>query len=152
MINSFSFLSPIGDITIYAEDESIVRLSFLKGENTETMPLLREAYSQITAYFEGRLFEFSLPLKLNTTPFCKKVYTELLKIPYGKLVSYKYIAKQCGNENASRAVGNANNKNPIPIIIPCHRVIGSNKKLVGYAGGLDIKKYLINLEKAVFLY
>ena len=152
MINSFSFLSPIGDITIYAEDESIVRLSFLKGENTETTPLLREAYSQITAYFEGRLFEFSLPLKLNTTPFCKKVYSELLKIPYGKLVSYKYIAEQCGNENASRAVGNANNKNPIPIIIPCHRVIGSNKKLVGYAGGLDIKKYLINLEKAVFLY
>ncbi len=150
MINSFSFISPIGYLSIYSDDKSIIRIAFKKEQNTEITPLLREAHSQLTAYFEGRLFEFSLPLKINATPFCRRVYTELLKIPYGKLVSYKYIAEKCGNKKAARAVGNANNKNPIPIIIPCHRVIGSNQKLTGYAGGLDIKRYLIDLEHAEF--
>lgn len=148
MKSSLCFLSPIGYLTIYSENEKIIKLSFEKGQTTELTPLLREANAQLTAYFDKKLFKFSLPLEINSTPFCMSVYNELLKIPYGKLVTYKYIADKCGNKKAARAVGNANNKNPIPIIIPCHRVIGSDKTLTGYAGGLDIKRFLIDLEHA----
>lgn len=84
---------------------------------------------------------------MEGTDFQKTVWKELLKIPYGKTVSYKYIADKIGNKKAFRAVGNANNKNKISIIIPCHRVIGSNGKLVGYANGIDMKKLLLELEK-----
>lgn len=84
---------------------------------------------------------------MEGTDFQKTVWKELLKIPYGKTVSYKYIADKIGNKKAFRAVGNANNKNKISIIIPCHRVIGSNGKLVGYANGIDMKKFLLELEK-----
>lgn len=84
---------------------------------------------------------------MEGTDFQKNVWKELLKIPYGKTVSYKYIADKIGNKKAFRAVGNANNKNKISIIIPCHRVIGSNGKLVGYANGIDMKKFLLELEK-----
>lgn len=91
--------------------------------------------------------KFDLPLDARGTEFQKKVWNELLRIPYGETKSYKDIAVAIGNEKACRAIGMANNKNPIPIIIPCHRVIGSNGKLVGYAGGLNVKEKLLNIEK-----
>ncbi|MCT4597898.1 MAG: methylated-DNA--[protein]-cysteine S-methyltransferase [Vallitalea sp.] len=102
--------------------------------------------NELNEYISGERKVFSVKLNLEGTEFQKKVWNELIKIPYGKLYTYKQIATLVGNENASRAVGTANNKNPIPIIIPCHRVIGSNGKLVGYAGGLKLKEQLINHE------
>lgn len=112
--------------------------------------VLRETYKQLVEYFNGKRKEFDIPLNPSGTDFQQQVWCELLKIPYGETRSYKDIALEIGNENAVRAVGNANNKNPIPIIIPCHRVIGSDNKLVGYAGGLDIKKNLLKIEGIEF--
>ncbi len=108
--------------------------------------LLLEAKKELEEYFEGKRKEFDLPLEQEGTEFQKEVWNVLEKIPYGETRTYKEVAKMVGNEKASRAVGMANNKNNIPIIIPCHRVIGSNGKLVGYALGLDMKKYLLDLE------
>ena len=108
--------------------------------------LLLEAKRQLKEYFEGKRKLFDLPLKQEGTEFQKKVWDALEKIPYGETRTYKEVAKMVGNEKAARAVGMANNKNNIPIIIPCHRVIGSNGKLVGYALGLEMKKYLLDLE------
>ena len=144
-------MSLIGELTILEEDNKITEILFEKegiGENylNKETEVLKEAKKQLQMYFNGQLKEFNLPLKIKGTEFQKKVYNALLNIPYGKTVSYKYIAKEIGNDKASRAVGGANNKNSIPIIIPCHRVIGTNNKLVGYAGGLDIKSKLLELE------
>ncbi len=108
--------------------------------------LLLKAEKELEEYFEGKRKKFNLPLKQEGTEFQKKVWNALEKIPYGEIRTYKEIANMVGNEKASRAVGMANNKNNIPIIIPCHRVIGSNGKLVGYALGLDMKRYLLDLE------
>lgn len=108
--------------------------------------LLLKAKKELEEYFEGKRKKFDLPLEQEGTLFQKKVWNALEKIPYGETRTYKEIAKFIGNEKASRAVGMANNKNNIPIIIPCHRVIGSNGKLVGYALGLDMKQYLLDLE------
>lgn len=101
----------------------------------------------IEEYLEGKRKSFDFEIFMEGTDFQKNVWKELLKIPYGKTVSYKYIADKIGNKKAFRAVGNDNNKNKISIIIPCHRVIGSNGKLVGYANGIDMKKFLLELEK-----
>ena len=109
--------------------------------------LLLEAKKQLEEYFEGKRKVFDLPLEQEGTAFQKRVWEALENIPYGETRTYKEVAKMIGNEKASRAVGMANNKNNIPIIVPCHRVIGSNGKLVGYALGLDMKKYLLDLEK-----
>ncbi len=102
---------------------------------------------ELDEYFEGKRKSFDIELAPIGTDFQKKVWDALLKIPYGATCTYKDIATAIGNPNASRAVGGANNKNPIPIIIPCHRVIGANKALVGYAYGLEMKRYLLDLEK-----
>lgn len=110
--------------------------------------VLKETVKQLDEYFKGNRKIFDLPLSPNGTAFMQSVYKALLKIPYGKTVSYKDVAMAIGNDKACRAVGNANNKNPIAIIIPCHRVIGHNGKLVGYAGGLDTKKALLSLENS----
>ena len=106
-----------------------------------------ELEQQLRAYFSGELENFTVPLSPEGTPFQQKVWSELLKIPYGETISYGELARRIGNPNASRAVGLANGSNPIPIIIPCHRVIGSNGKLTGYGGGLPIKEKLLALEK-----
>lgn len=108
--------------------------------------LFNSCYNQLLEYFNSKRKKFSLKFKLTGTEFQKKVWKALLKIPYGKTVSYKYIAEKINNPKAVRAVGLANKKNPLPIIIPCHRVIGKNGKLVGYSSGLDIKEKLLNLE------
>ena len=110
-------------------------------------PLLRQAAAELAAYFAGQLREFTVPLAPKGTPFQQKVWAALREIPYGETRSYKEIAAMVGNEKACRAVGMANNRNPLPIFIPCHRVVGSDGKLVGYAGGLDVKTFLLELEK-----
>jgi methylated-DNA-[protein]-cysteine S-methyltransferase len=108
---------------------------------------LAEVVRQLRAYFAGELETLNLSLSPQGTPFQQKVWSELLKIPYGETTSYGELARRIGNSNASRAVGLANGSNPIPIVIPCHRVIGSNGKLTGYGGGLPIKEKLLALEK-----
>ena len=114
-------------------------------ERIET-PLLREAKAQLEAYFERRLQKFSLPLFLQGTAFQLKVWKLLQDIPYGEITTYGEIAALSGNPKACRAVGRTNGQNPLPIFIPCHRVVGSGKKLVGYTGGLDIKIKLLEIE------
>ena len=110
-------------------------------------PLIKKAASQLFEYLNEKRRDFNLPLLKEGTDFQISVWNELLKIPYGETRSYKDIAIAINNEKAVRAVGMANNRNKIPIFIPCHRVIGSNKKLVWYGGGLAIKEFLLNLEK-----
>ena len=154
MKNMIYYKSPIGNLIIMEEENAIIKLCFKEQEiinikdiqEFET-PLLKKAKKQLEEYFEGKRKKFDLALRLNGTSFQNKVWKALLNIPYAKTCSYKDLAKNIGNENASRAVGNANNKNPLPIFIPCHRVIGSNGKLIGYAGGLDIKIKLLELER-----
>ena len=105
------------------------------------------AFKQLEEYFAGKRQVFDLPLDMQGTDFQKKVWQSLCDIPYGETRSYKQIAEQIGSPKACRAIGNANNANPISVIVPCHRVIGANGKLVGYAGGLDLKQELLNIEK-----
>ena len=154
MKNMIYYKSPIGNLIIVEEENAIIKLCFKEQEITNIKdiqefetPLLKKAKKQLEAYFEGKRKKFDLALRLNGTSFQNKVWKALLNIPYAKTCSYKDIAQNIGNENASRAIGNANNKNPLPIFIPCHRVIGSNGKLIGYAGGLDIKIKLLELER-----
>lgn len=111
----------------------------------------REAKEQLTAYFEGRLTEFDLPLAMEGTEFQRQVWDALCEIPYGVTISYGELARRVGNPNGSRAVGLANGRNPISIIVPCHRVIGSNGKLTGYGGGLPRKAALLDFEFSVMV-
>ncbi|WP_422447120.1 methylated-DNA--[protein]-cysteine S-methyltransferase [Thermoanaerobacterium sp. DL9XJH110] len=112
----------------------------------EKSPINKKASEELKLYFDRKLKEFSIPLDLEGTEFQKKVWRELLKIPYGRTASYRDIARAVGTPGACRAVGGANNKNPVAIIVPCHRVIGSDGSLVGYGGGLEIKRFLLELE------
>ncbi|NHJ02956.1 MAG: methylated-DNA--[protein]-cysteine S-methyltransferase [Candidatus Heimdallarchaeota archaeon] len=146
------FKSPVGFLKIKANQEGITSLEFVDEEFIENLktiedPILSKCVAELGEYFKGERRVFSLPLAHEGTSFQKKVWNELLKIPFGETRSYKDIAIKIGNENASRAVGLANNKNPIVIIIPCHRVIGSNKKLIGYGGGLWRKEWLLEHER-----
>lgn len=109
-------------------------------------PLIREAFRQLEAYFRGDLMVFSLPLAPAGTPFQRRVWEVLLTIPYGETASYGDVAAAAGNVKAARAVGMANNRNPVAIVIPCHRVIGADGRLVGYGGGLELKRRLLELE------
>lgn len=113
----------------------------------EETALLREAYRQLKEYFYGKRKNFSLPLAARGTDFQKQVWRAMRAIPYGETRSYKQIAAQLGNEKASRAVGQAANRNPIAIVTPCHRVIGADGSLTGFGGGIELKKKLLNLEK-----
>lgn len=112
-------------------------------------PLLKEAKAQLDAYFAGRLKLFELPLAPAGTEFQMKVWNALCDIPYGETITYGQLAGRLGNANASRAVGMANSRNPLPVFIPCHRVVGTGGKLTGYTGGLDIKVKLLRLEQRV---
>ena len=115
-------------------------------EDIKLTPLLADAVRQLDEYFAGNRKIFDIPLYLEGSPFQLKVWEALQAIPYGEVVTYKDIADSIGNPKAVRAVGMANHHNPIAIIVPCHRVIGAGGKLVGYAGGLNIKQYLLDLE------
>ena len=145
------YTSPIGEISIIEEENKIIEISFgvKSGIKQGSSLLLEKTKNELQEYFDGKRMEFDIPIKLNGTDFYKKVWNELKKIPYGETRSYGEIAEKIGNPKASRAVGMANHNNPISIIVPCHRVVGKNNKLVGYAGGLDKKKYLIELERKV---
>ncbi len=141
----------MGSIYILEEKGKITGLTYDKEEigdiEQRSSSLLEKAERQLTEYFEGRRKNFDLPIELKGTDFQVKVWKALEKIPYGETKSYQEIAEEVASPKAFRAVGNANNKNPISIIIPCHRVIGKSGKLAGYGGGLDKKEYLLNLEK-----
>lgn len=136
-------------IEIKANDTAIVAVSFVTQE-TKSCPntISRQCYAQLDEYFKGSRTQFQVPLELHGTMFQIQVWNALQGIAYGHLCTYKEIAIQIGNAKASRAVGMANNRNPIGIIVPCHRVIGSDKTLVGYAGGLKVKKFLIEHERS----
>lgn len=109
-------------------------------------PLLHGVYFQLQEYFNRERKEFNLPLEMEGTDFQKRVWNELLKIPYGKTISYKTLALRLGNEKVIRAAATANGSNPLPIIVPCHRVIGSDGLMVGYGGGIELKEKLLTLE------
>lgn len=151
-----SYTLPIGDVTLVCRKGEVTELCFGKNAPTEmieagilenSLPVLEKAYKQLKEYFVGERKEFDLPLKLDGTEFQMEVWEALQTIPYGETRSYKEIAVQIGKEGASRAVGMANNRNPLPIFVPCHRVIGADGSIVGYAGGTDVKMTLLELEK-----
>jgi len=145
------YYSPVGALIIVEKEEKIVRINFSNKKNTAPKtPLLKEAVLQLKAYFSGDLQKFDLPLNPEGTPFRKAVWHQLLQIPYGETRSYKDIANALHKPNACRAIGGANHHNPIPIIIPCHRVIGADGSLTGYGGGMDKKQYLLLLEQQNF--
>jgi methylated-DNA-[protein]-cysteine S-methyltransferase len=149
--------SPIGDILLVADDSGLLQLhlpgSFADRDDLSASApagaVLAKAAGQLEAYFAGDLTQFDLPLSPTGTTFQLKVWRALADIPYAKTESYGSVAARVGNPKASRAVGMANNKNPLAIVLPCHRVIGSNGTLVGYGGGLDMKQWLLRHEAEV---
>jgi len=149
-----SIKTSIGKITIAADGELITGILF-DGEQPEEIrdeatPVLQMAAKQLEEYFCGTRKAFDVPIKLNGGLFHRKVWQTMMeRVPYGCTVSYGDIAHMVGNPKAARAVGMANNRNPIPIIIPCHRIIGKNGKLTGFRAGLDIKEKLLTLERGI---
>ena len=147
--------SPVGTLLLAVNQRGLSHLHFDKGRGA--LPIqadwkhdparLDHVRAQLDAYFAGELQDFDLPLAPSGTDFQLAVWNELTKIPYGETTSYGAIARTIGDVTASRAVGAANGQNPIAIIVPCHRVIGSSGKLVGYGGGLPTKRFLIDLEQ-----
>jgi len=144
------YKSPLGPIEIVGSKDSIIALDFvedmLPGDDELTF-CVKECLKQVSEYFKGERREFFLDLQPAGTEFQKSVWRQLEKIPYGKTTSYGKVADIIGKPNASRAVGSANGKNPIAIIVPCHRVIGSDGSLTGYGGGLWRKRWLIGFER-----
>ena len=146
---------PVGKLLLAVSDKGLQLISFPEGRHArrpephwhENPRPLEEAMRQLRAYFAGDLHEFDLRLDPQGTPFQLCVWKRLTEIPYGETIRYGELARRIGNPNASRAVGLANGSNPIPIVIPCHRVIGSNGKLTGYGGGLETKERLLALER-----
>ena len=147
--------SPLGPLLLAADDAGFRQILFVNGRHParpesswkEDRVPLNDGIRQLHAYFGGELEKFDLPLAPEGTPFQLGVWRSLCDIPYGETISYGELAGRIGNPKASRAVGLANGSNPIPIVIPCHRVIGSNGKLTGYGGGLPIKEKLLALER-----
>lgn len=141
--------SPIGRLTIIADDQGLLGIRFpnndapLPTERIQSNIFIEQAIAQLLAYFDGSLKSFNLRLSLDGSDFQKAVWAQLQKVAFGATASYLDIAVAVGNPKASRAVGMANNKNRIPIVIPCHRIIGSDGSLTGFAGGLDTKRWLL---------
>ena len=147
MIFSKTIDTPIGKLGLYANEKHLLMITFCEaGNNENTNETLEETAQQLQEYFEGKRTEFTIPLKLEGTEFRKKVWDHLQKIPYGKTISYQELAKRVGSIKKARAVGNANHYNPIPIIVPCHRIVRKSGELGGFGGGLDVKEYLLELE------
>lgn len=150
--------SPIGVLTLIEEDQKLVAVYMSEHRHVAAnadfgemylTPLLERVRGLLDAYFAGQVREFDVPLSPQGTAFQLRVWAELQRIPYGTTISYGELARRIGDPNASRAVGLANGKNPVSILIPCHRVIGASGKLVGYGGGLDRKAHLLRLEQQV---
>ena len=151
MIFQYSYETALGSVTFVEEDGALLAITTqhtYEGERLET-PLIQEAYRQLTEYLIGVRKCFDLPLNPRGTEFQQQVWKALCDIPYGGTRSYKQIAEAIGNPKAVRAVGMANNRNPLLIVIPCHRVIGANGKLVGFGAGIEKKEYLLKLEKSL---
>ena len=152
MITACTFDAPVGTLRLYARGDALVALGLPDRAVPDGIdgdcPVLRETRAQLAAYFAGRSLRFDLPLAPEGTPFQRKVWDALLEIPAGATATYGEIAARIGKPHAARAVGMANHDNPIAIIIPCHRVIGANKKLTGYGGGLPMKAWLLAHEGA----
>ena len=146
----FFYDTPVGKLCIGEEDDSITRVTWSKVPQEyiqEETELILNCKIQLEEYFAGNRKQFDLPLAPKGTDFQKRVWKALTDIPYGETRTYGKIAAAVGNPKAARAVGMANNKNPIGIIVPCHRVVGADGKLVGYAGGMEKKEWLLNLEQ-----
>lgn len=160
-IKYYNFITPIGEMNLFFSSNGIISLSLPNSKEDEVFKHIKNKYghidrvdssqyefhNQIIEYLKGELREFTLKVDLRGTEFQKKVWSELLNIPYGETRTYKDIANVIGVPNGYRAVGGALNQNPIPIIVPCHRVIGSNGQLVGFGGGIDLKRRLLELER-----
>ncbi len=158
------FESPIGLLRLASTPQGIARIEFpvasgagFRGwltrnlpaaEPVDTLPALKQLESELGDYFDGRLEQFSVPLDLRGTPFQKNVWQALLRIPYGETRTYGEIAADIGNPKAFRAVGLANGANPVPLVVPCHRVIAAGGKLGGFGGGVDTKRKLLALEQS----
>ena len=141
--------SPMGPLTILSDGKAIVEIKYGEERPDKGGDEVTElCIAQLEEYFDGKRKEFSVPALPDGTDFQKQVWSQLTKIPFGIVKSYVDIARMLGDQKKVRAVGNANSQNPIPIIIPCHRVIGSDGSLIGYAGGLDKKEWLLRHEKA----
>jgi methylated-DNA-[protein]-cysteine S-methyltransferase len=152
MKSVFFYDYPTTEVGIAEDEGKIARVFFcgeksLAGFDKKETPLIRKAAAQLAEYFAGRRRKFDLPLALRGTDFQLSVWKILQAIPYGHTLSYGEVAARAGNPKACRAAGMANNRNPIAIIVPCHRVIGADGSLTGYAGGLSVKQYLLDLEK-----
>lgn len=142
--------SPIGTLTLVEEDGALIRLEFgtYRGEAVSCKTrLLACAVKELNEYFDGKRISFTIPLRPEGTPFQKRCWDALCRIPYGETRTYAQQAAMIGNPKACRAVGMGNHRNPLPIFIPCHRVVGKNGTLTGYAGGLHIKETLLNIER-----
>lgn len=147
----YTYETVLGSVTYVEEDGALLAIytdRFFDGIKQET-PLIQEANRQINEYLRGERKTFDLPFRMQGTAFQKQVWEALLRIPYGETRSYKQIAEAIGNPKAVRAVGMANNRNPLLIVVPCHRVIGADGKLVGYGAGIEKKEFLLRLEKSL---
>lgn len=143
--------TPIGLLAVYATDQFVIGVDFaLKKKNSSTNKISKQAVKELTEYFSGKREKFSVPIFYTGTAWQNKVWQKLLEVPYGSVIAYQDLAAAVAKPRAARAVGQAVNKNPIAIIVPCHRVIGSKGDLVGYAGGLGKKEYLLKLENKHF--
>lgn len=150
--------TPWGPLELWADTRHLVRIllpsEIVDGRRPDSKPspILREACRQLADYFAGKLTEFQLPLSEHTgTKFQQRVWQELCRVPYGTTISYTTLAARIGRPKAVRAVGAANGRNPIPIVVPCHRIIGRNGSLTGYAGGLEMKQNLLRHEGAAIV-
>ena len=151
MIYRYSYETVLGSVTLVEEDGALLAISthhVYDGICQETT-LIKEAHQQLSEYLKGERKSFDLPLRMKGTDFQQRVWNALLDIPYGETRSYKQIAEAIGNPKAMRAVGMANNRNPLLIVVPCHRVIGADGKLVGYGAGIEKKEFLLRLEKSL---
>lgn len=144
----YKYKTKIGDLYIEADDNYLLSVGYRREYDTKLYEseLIKQAYKQLDEYFKGERDSFDLPLKVVGTDFQKAVYREMAKVPYGKVITYKDLAIAANSPKAFRAVGSACNKNKFSIILPCHRIVGSNKDLVGYGGGLLVKTYLLEHE------
>jgi methylated-DNA-[protein]-cysteine S-methyltransferase len=144
------YKSPFGWIKIISSDSAILSVDFEKkvGDNSKSIPpMLKEAVKQLDEYFKGSRKVFTVKTKASGTPFQMKIWNAMSKIPYGKTATYQEMAAMAGNPKAARAAGGACHRNPLGVIVPCHRVIGSDGSLTGFGGGLDLKEKLLNHEK-----